>query len=193
MISDYGTLKTWLADRMNRTDLTNVIPDAVRSAHDIIVSEAVIAADLTISGQSTALPADFRQVDALYLVERPFSQLTEASPEITQNISGDGIPTVFRIDTTLLVYPSPQVTYKAKLLYSLSRTFFADDAATNAVLTRYPFAYAWLSLAELYGHILDDTRSERYLARGLGELRRLSMVEAGDASQGMLQVTSTAP
>lgn len=193
MISDYGTLKTWLATRINRTDATDVIPDCVRSAHDIIVGEAALAADLSISTQSTALPTGFRQAIGLWLVNRPMIQLSEASEEVTQYISGTGVPYVFRIDTTLKVYPTPAATYLAKLHYRISRDFFASDSATNAVLTRYPMVYAWLALSELHAHFLDEARSDKYLAKGLGELRRLTMVETSDATRAALQMSSIAP
>ena len=193
MITDYGTLKDWLASRINRSDLASVTPQAIRSAHDIIVGEMVLAADLTISGQSTAVPVGFREALSVWLVNRPMIQLSEASEEMTQYISGTGVPYCFRIATTLNVYPTPMKPYIARMVYRVSRTFFDVDADTNAILTRYPMVYAWLSLSELFGHTMDDSRSAQYLAKGMGELGRAMSVEVGDATRGALQMTSTAP
>lgn len=193
MIEDYGTLQTAIASRANRTDLTADIPDFIRRAHDIIVGEVVMSADLTISTQSTALPTGFREALILWLVNRPMKQLSEASEQVTQYISGTGVPYVFRIDTTLKVYPTPESSYLAKLVYRLARTFFSADSDTNAILTRYPFVYLYGSLAELYRHLLNDNQADRYEILFRSEIERINAVEVGDATRGALQMSSTAP
>lgn len=193
MITDYGSLQTAVASRANRSDLTADIPDFIRRAHDVIVGEVVMAADLTISTQSTALPTGFREALSVWLVNRPMKQLSEASEQVTQYISGAGIPYCFRIDTTLLVYPTPMSSYVARMVYRLSRTFFADDTATNAVLTRYPFVYLYGAMAELQRHLLDDNQADRYELLFRAEIERINAVEVGDATRGALQLTSVAP
>lgn len=193
MITDYGTLQTAVATRAVRADLTTMIPDFIRRAHDMIVGEVVMSADLTISTQSTALPTGFRDALSLWLVNRPMKQLSEASPQVTQYISGTGIPYCFRVDDALLVYPTPMATYSAKLVYRLERDFFADDDATNAILTRYPFVYLYGSMAEAMRQIRDAAEADRYELMFRAEIERINAVEVGDATRGALQMTSTAP
>lgn len=193
MIQDYGTLKTAIASRANRTDLTDWIPDFVRRAHDVIVSEVVMSADLTIATQSTALPTGFRDALSVWLVNRPMRQLSEASDQVTQYISGTGVPYCFRIDTTLKVYPTPLGAYSAKLIYRLARTMFSADGDTNAILTRYPFVYLYGAMAEVWRHQQNDTETDRYELLFRAEIERINAVEAGDATRGALQMTSTAP
>lgn len=193
MIADYGTLKTGVATRAVRTDLTDLIPDFIRRAHDIIVGEVVMAAPLTISTQSTALPTGFREALSLWLVNRPMKVLSEASEQVTQYISGTGVPYCFRIDTTLLVYPTPQSSYSAQLIYRIARTFFADDSATNAILTRYPFVYLYGAMAELNRHTVDTSQADRYEALFRSEIERINAVEVGDATRGALQMTGNGP
>lgn len=193
MISDFGTLKTAIASRANKSNLTDWLDDFVRRAHDVIVGEVVMSADLTISTQSTALPTGFREALSVWLVNRPMKQLSEASPQVTQYISGTGVPYCFRIDTTLLVYPTPMATYDAQMVYRLARTMFSADADTNAILTRYPFVYLYGSMAEVWRHLRDDTETDRYELLFRSEIERINAVEVGDATRGALQMTSTAP
>lgn len=193
MIEDYGTLKTAVASRANRTDLTTEIPDFIRRAHDVIVGEVVMTGDLTIATQSTALPTGFRDALSVWLVNRPMKQLSEASELVTQYISGTGVPYCFRIDTTLKVYPTPQASYDAMIVYRLARDFFDDDTDTNAILTRYPSVYLYGAMAELYRHLLNDTQTDRYELMFRAEIERINAVEVGDATRGALQLTSTAP
>lgn len=193
MIQDFGTLKTAIASRANKSNLTDWLEDFVRRAHDVIVGEVVMSADLTISAQSTALPTGFREALSVWLVNRPMKQLSEASSQVTQYISGTGVPYCFRIDTTLLVYPTPMASYEAQMVYRLARTMFSADADTNAILTRYPFVYLYGAMAEVWRHLRDDTETDRYELLFRSEIERINAVEVGDATRGALQMTSTAP
>lgn len=193
MIEDYGTLKTGVATRAVRTDLTDLIPDFVRRAHDVIVGEVVLTAPLSISTQETTLPTDFREAVSLWLVNRPMKQLSEASPQVTQYISGTGVPYCFRIDDGLLVYPTPQAAYSALLVYRVERTFFADDTDTNAILTKYPFVYLYGAMAELFRHLVDPAQAGQYEGLFRAEIDRINAVEVGDATRGALQLTSNGP
>ncbi len=73
------------------------------------------------------------------------------------------------------------------------RDFFEEDADTNAILTRYPFAYLYGAMAELQRHLLNDTQADRYELMFRAEIERINSVEVGDATKGALQLTSTAP
>lgn len=195
MITDYGTLQTAVITRSNRTDMTALVPDFIRRAHDIIVGEVVMAADLTLDDNTIALPTGFREALSLWLVNRPWIQVCEASSIQMQTLIGSsGRPAVFRIDgTDLILYPSPEQTYAGKLIYRLVRDFFADDEATNAILTRYPSVYLYGAMAELGRQIMDDTMTDRYEGMFRNEIARINQVETGDALRGPLQMTSTAP
>lgn len=193
MIEDYGTLKTAVATRAVRTDLTDLIPDFVRRAHDIIVGEVVLSAPLTISPQSTTLPIGFREALNLWLVNRPMKQLSEASEQVTQYISGTGVPYCFRIDDDLLVYPTPVSTYSALLVYRVVTTAFSDDTDTNAILTKYPFVYLYGAMAEVFRHTVDPNQANQYEGLFRAEIERINAVEVGDATRGALQLTSTSP
>lgn len=194
MIADYGTLQTALAARAVRSDLTAMIPDFIRRAHDMIVGEVVMSADLTISTQATALPAGFREALSVWLVNRPMKQLSEASPQVTQYISGTGVPYCFRVDDAdLLVYPTPMAAYSAKVVYRLARDFFEEDTDTNAILTRYPFVYLYGAMAELLRQTRDAAEADRYELLFRSEIERINAVEVGDATRGALQTTSAAP
>lgn len=194
MIIDYGTLRTAVARRAVRTDLTDDIPDFIRSAHDRIVGEVSIGADLSLTTEITALPGDFRLADSLWLVNRPWIQVCEASAHQMDTATGSGRPYIFRIDgADLIVYPSPEPAYSAKLLYKISRDFFADDEATNVILTQYPNVYLYGAMAELGRQTADDALISRWQGLYFSEIERINGVETGDVISGPLQTSSTAP
>ncbi|CAB4157916.1 hypothetical protein UFOVP679_55 [uncultured Caudovirales phage] len=194
MIENYGTLKAAVARRAVRTDLTDDIPDFIRSAHDKIVGEVSLAVDLTLTTGTTALPTDFRQVNSLWLVNRPWIQVCEASPEQMSTATGTGRPYIFRISgSDLIVYPVPEPAYPAKLLYQISRDFFATDVASNAILTRYPSVYLYGAVAELGRQTADDDLITRFQPMFFAEIVRINQIETGDAMRGPLQITSSAP
>lgn len=196
MISDYGTLQTAVAARAVRTDLTTLIPDFIRRAHDHIVGEVVLAADLTLSSNTVPVPTGFREAVSLWLVNRPWLQVLESSdPQMSYATgTGSGVPSLFRVSgSNLILYPSPEPTYPAKLVYRLVTDFFADDDATNAILTKYPFVYLYGSMAECMRQIRDAAEADRYELLFRSEIERINAVEVGDATRGPLQMTSNGP
>lgn len=195
MITDYGTLTAGLVSRSHRVDLASLMPDFIRRAHDLIVGEVVMGADLDLSLDTVAVPTGFREAVSLWLVNRPWVQVTEASPFQMQTLTGSsGRPALFRIDgANLRFYPAPEQAYSAKLLYRLSRDFFAEDSDTNAILTRYPFVYLYGAMAEIGRHLIDDGMIGRYEPLFRSEVERINSVETGDVLRGPLQATSSTP
>lgn len=196
MITNYGTLKAAVARRAVRSDLTNDIPDFIRSAHDRIVMDVVIGADLTLNAQTVAVPEGFRDPVSLWLNNRPWIQVTEASTQQIQasTVQGYGRPTLFAVSgSNLTLFPSPEGSWAARLLYSIGRDFFDDDDSTNVILTRYPNLYLYGAMADLSRQTFDNEAVARWEPLFFGEIERVNAAETRDVLRGPLQTTSTAP
>lgn len=125
---NYGELKASCARLMIRTDLTNDWPEFIRRAHDVIADQVALVAPLTLENAQAALPADFSSAVALWVY---------------------GAPVGFQVDgATIRGAIGHSASHPAFLIYRPSKAFFADDDATNTVLTNYPWVYRYGTLAE---------------------------------------------
>lgn len=186
-ITNYGELKTAVAARAVRSDLTSLIPDFIRRAHDIIVSEMAVQADLTLDAATESLPTDFRQLIAVAFIGDSTTSLTQATSDQMTGL-GTGKPYYYRVSgTTLYLAPTPSESYPAKVIYKLARTMFSLDADTNTALTRYPFMYLYGAMAELFAHSRNADEQSKYEALFRAEIDRANAAEREDAWPGALQ------
>lgn len=153
---NYGELKASCARLMIRTDLTDDWPEFIRRAHDVIADQIALAAPLTLENAQAALPADFSGAVALWVY---------------------GAPVGFQVDgATIRGAIGQSASHPAFLIYRPSKAFFADDDATNAVLTEYPWVYRYGALAEAGRFTRDMEFSAQNEAAFRGEIDRISQV-----------------
>ena len=75
-ITNYGELKTNVADWLNRSDLTSVIPTFIDGVHsklnrDLRVRQMVQRATASVDAEYSALPADFLEIRDIRLNTDP--------------------------------------------------------------------------------------------------------------------------
>jgi hypothetical protein len=179
-IIDFASLKAAVSARAIRADLTSLVPDFIRSAHDEIVNTLALCATLSLSDSTASLPSDFRLPVAIILDSFPATPLTLGNTDQVQNL-GSGRPTRYLFSgTTLTVAPTPDITYSARLLYKLARTAFSADADTNAALTRFPFLYLDGAMAELFAHARNADEETKYRQKFEAGLQQANSVELED-------------
>lgn len=150
----YGELQASLARLSHRTDLTADWPDFIRRAHDIITDEVALVADVAIVNRDGTLPTDLSLVLSVWI---------------------DGAPVDFSVTGGILTAcVSPAQPYTAKVLYRPSKAFFADDAATNTVLTDYSWVYRYGALAEAGRFARDNDATMQNEAAFRGEIDRVT-------------------
>jgi hypothetical protein len=183
-ITNYGELKTAVASRAIRTDLTALLPDFIRSAHDVIVGALAVCNTVSADAATETLPTDCREVIAIVVDGYPAWPLGLAHADQVEN-SGTGVPQYYKTaSTTLHLYPTPDDTYSLRVLHKLSRTMFSADADYNTALTRYPFLYLNGAMAELFAHTRNIDQEAKYrqlFARGL---EMAAQAETEDAYAG---------
>ena len=165
-ISTYGTLKSAIADFLNRDDLTAVIPTFISLAEaqmnrDIRHWRMEERATLTLSSQYTALPADWLQTTSLSLNNQRLEYVSRDNmlERAEQTSVYTGNPDSYTLTGgELEVYPRPSVSVDATLIYTQKIPALSDGAPTNWVLAYFPEVYLYGSLLHSAPYLQDDAR-----------------------------------
>jgi hypothetical protein len=158
-ITSYSDLVVAVRDWLGRSNDTTFLPDN-RVGEMIAFGEAEIyarlrvrqmetSADLTITAQSIALPADLIEVRRLYLDGTPILTLDYRSPpqfweETRSNTAGR--PSVYTIEgSSILIGQAPDATYTGKLLYYARP--LSLQTVLNSIFAANPDLYLYGALA----------------------------------------------
>ena len=169
-LTTYTELKAAVADWLNRTDLTAVIPDFISLA------EAEMKRRLRRTTESTTIyistgnmdgPTDMAEAIALRLsTGQGYSDtpLRLCTPEMlwerrARNGGTTGRPTDFAFyDGQLQFAPEPDQSYDGILLYYQQLTPLSGSVATNDVLEEAPDAYLFGALLQAAPYVEHDER-----------------------------------
>lgn len=191
-----ASIATWAT----RTDLTATIPDFIGWAQQEIGRRLrsrwmLTRADLAITGEFVAQPADFQALKSLHLAVSPRVNIDVVSPEIIEDSyswnSTQTNPEQVAVEGAQFHFgPAFSGTPTGKLLYYATPAALVVDADTNAILTRYPFLYLYGSLEALFRYLEDDNNAQIYGGQ-FGELiESINTSEAKDAMTGPLQTVA---
>lgn len=169
-IGTYDQLKAAVADFLNREDLTSAIPTFIRLAESRLDRELrhwkqTKRVTVSLSSQyNDVLPADFLQPVRLQLTDGPTGEVSPISVSQMLQLRGErsdqpGKPTNYALTAEdIEIYPTPDATYNASLVYFARTTPLATDAQTNWLLTEAPDAYLYGSLLHAAPYLKDDAR-----------------------------------
>lgn len=159
----YGELLTSLARLAIRSDLTADWPEFVRSAHDVIVDQIALVSDLTLVSAEATLPTDFSRVVSVW---------------------SKGSPRAWSVDvSTITAAVDASEDQPAKLVYRPAKAFFADESATNTVLTDYPWVYRYGALAAAGRFMRDGDLANTNEGLFRGEITRIAQASAMAAAE----------
>ena len=144
-ISTYSELQSSMADFLNRSDLTSVIPTFIalgeaRMNRDIRHWQMENRASTTIDGQYLTKPGDWVETIRLHLTGQKTSAMdllsTQAMADKRQgaeNVAGK--PRYYaHSEGQFEVFPTPDGSYAAELLYIQQIPSLSDSATTNWLL-----------------------------------------------------------
>lgn len=168
-IGTYAQLKDTIADFLLRDDLTAAIPSFIRLA------EARIDRDLRhwqqekrsvaeLDTQYSAIPADFLRPIRLQITDLPTGEVAPISTAQMLQLRGDrndrvGRPTNYALTAgSIELYPTPDNTYNASLVYYGRIDALSDSNTTNWLLTEAPDAYLYGALVHSAPYLKDDPR-----------------------------------
>ena len=184
-LSTYTELKSSVADWLNRTDLTSVVPDFISLAEAQIertlrTRQMIVRATASIDTEYSAVPADFLETKSIKLNTNPVTALVFESVDALDNLKSTtyisaGKPRYFGIvGSQVRVLPVPDNTYTAELIYYAKLAKLSSSNATNWLLTQAPDVYLYGSLMQAAPYLKDDARIPVWAAiytRGLEELQ----------------------
>ena len=169
-ISTFAELKTATANWLDRSDLTERIPEFIALAEArfnrilrIRDMETVSTAISTAAGtREYSLPTGFVQMKEFHLTTDPLTPLAYITPEMMTRIwagSGRGKPEIFTIIAdNVRLGPNPDAVYTTSMLYYKTFTALSDNATTNDMLTNNPDVYLYGTLLEAEPFIMNDQR-----------------------------------
>ncbi len=169
-LSNYAELQTAIADWLNRSDMTAVIPDFITLAEAFIrrevftMGEEISAPIDTVIDQGYVdLPNDFNALIGVnYNIMGKDVSLSQVDQHTIRRDYGgvSGYPVVYSVaDDKLLLAPTPSGVYSLNVNYYQ----FLDLAtnSTNNILTKFPDLYLRMSLLEA-ARYLSDRESVAY-------------------------------
>ena len=196
-LSTYADLKAVVADYLDRTDLTDQIPDFITMAeasfNRVIRQPDMITKNdsFSIAGRYTTLPTDTLEIVRIVLDLQPVIVLEYMTPEELSerrvSMTGTGKPYYFTTiggsANQLEVLRSPDQTYTASIIYYTRIPALADG--TNWLLTNHPDIYLFGALVEAEPYLKNDDRMPMWTSRldkALNDLRLQGQRERHTAS-----------
>ena len=178
-ITSYATLKTTIADYLNRTDLTAIIPTFISLAEanfqrNVRHWRMHKRVNSILDTEFSAVPSDYLEGIRWHITTAPPSVIEYASPieimnEKTKNNDTAGRPTLFAVvNQEFQVHPKPNQNYNSELLYYAKIPILSDRNSSNWLLEDHPDLYLYASLQASAPYLMQDERitlwNELYLS-----------------------------
>ena len=168
-LSNYTELKASIADFLNRSDLTSIIPDFITMAEASINREVrhyemENRATAELSGQYLDRPNDWVETIRIHLTgsgTRNLQLLSSASMadkrQGAENTTGE--PKYYsHVERAFEVFPTADGTYNVELYYYQKIPALSASNATNWLLTDHPDVYLYGSLMHSAPYLAEDER-----------------------------------
>ena len=175
-IGTFAELKTATANWLDRSDLTDRIPEFIALAEArfnrvlrIRDMETVSTAISTVAGtREYSLPTGFVQMKEFHLTTDPITPLAYITPEMMSRMwagSSKAKPQVFTIIAdNVRLGPNPDAVYTTSMLYYKTFTALSASNTTSDMLTNNPDVYLYGTLLEAEPFIMNDERVPLWLA-----------------------------
>lgn len=165
-ITTYDELQTAVANWLDRSDLTARIPEFIelteaRLNRRLRTRETSEIATATVSSEFTALPTDFLEDRALRITDgTTIYELLRESPETISQWKAwnntTSTPQYYTIQgAEFQVYPAPDTSYTATLIYRQKVPALTTSNTSNWVLVKAPDLYLYGALLQAAPYLRD--------------------------------------
>ena len=167
----FTELKTNIADWLNRTDLTSVIPTFITLAEarlnrQLRTTNQYTRATVSSSDQYLSMPDDFLEMRHIRMTSPKERDLVEiAAHNINEYTDtnflaslADAYPRYFVYGQSLRIIPTPAESITYELLYYAKVPALSTSNASNWVSTSHPDAYLYYSLLQAAPYLGEDER-----------------------------------
>jgi len=172
-LASYSDLKTAVANHLARDDLTSVIDDFIDLAEARLSRELIsrsqhkrATATTTTGDEYTVLPTDLRSIRLVRLNTDPRVVLDFMTPNDLYRAhpnAGQGKPRSYAVmGDEIALRPIPDDAYEVEIVYGEGVSALSDDNTSNTILSRYPDAYLYASLAAAARYLMDEQRAGYY-------------------------------
>ena len=199
-ISTYSELKTAVANWLDRSDLTDIIPDFIvlaetRHKRDFKIRrmETRVTANTIADTEYYTLPDDYIAMRNIKLNSDPKTALEYLTPEIMDRLnagSSTGKPKAYSIKgNNIQLRPLPDGVYEIEISYYKTFAALSDSNTTNDMLTHHPDAYLYATLLEAEPYLQNDKRVALWLQAY--EIARKAIIDSNerDRHSGTAPVT----
>jgi hypothetical protein len=170
-ITTFTELKSAVADWLNRTDLTAVIPSFIALAESqfnrderLRNQKSIVRATATFNAEYEALPGDY--LEMLNLTNQttvPFQKVQFLSLNQWDDYKRDfvtlQVPKYYTIvGNQLQLLPVPGSDIVAEMVYYAKITALSDASPANWLLTNHPEVYLYGTLIQASPYLKDDDR-----------------------------------
>ena len=184
-LSNYGELKTEIANFLNRDDLTSSIPSFIAMA------EASIGRDLRhwrqqkrvtagLDERFEDLPSDWLEMVHVYLsdgTELEYASLAEIARRKILTNDQAGKPKVYTLNSGQIEFiPAPDETYSVTLIYYARVPAFVENDDTSWLLLQNPDVYLYGSLIHSAPFLQEDARMATWAQLYSAAISNLNMV-----------------
>ena len=208
-INTYATLQTAVANWLDRSDLTDRIPEFIDLAearlNRVLRLQLMVNVDTTTLGSAAtlvagtrdyALPSGYLQMIDFALTTDPITPLSYITPENMNRMwagSQLGIPEAYTIFSnnssgtpvpTVKLGPSPAGTYTYSMMFYKKISALSTDNTTEAMLTDNPDIYLYGALMEAEPFLMNDARVQLWATAFQESVRALQEQDNKDRHSG---------
>ena len=192
-ITTFAQLSTAVANWLDRTDLTDRIPEFIALGEGLInarlrCKRMLQRSTTSASTQMIAVPNDYVALDGIYATinskDVPLDYISTELSALTDPISS-GPPTSYTvIGGEFRLVPAPDTAYTITISYYKQIPALTVSATTNWLLTLYPQVYVSAAVAVAYQYIMDDAREAKEMGRLEAEISQVMKRESADRMLG---------
>ena len=170
-INTFTTLKTAVADFLNRDDLTSATENFIALAESQInrdirhwKMEARSSGQQSPGDEYSQVPADWMETIRFHITDNgtsPLNLISRAamSDKRASNEDATGTPTHYtHADSQFQLYPTPSATTNTELLYYAKTTALSSSNADNWLLLEAPDVYLYGALLHSAPYLGEDER-----------------------------------
>lgn len=167
----FTELKTNIADWLNRTDLTSVIPTFITLAEarlnrQLRTTNQYTRADISTSDQYLSMPSDFLEMRHIRITSPKERDLVEIAAHSINEYTdsnfiaslADSYPRYYVYGNALRIIPTPSQSITYEMFYYAKVPALSSSNASNWVSTSHPDAYLYYSLLQASPYLGEDER-----------------------------------
>ena len=187
-ISTKAELHTAVANWLNRSDLTDRIPEFISLAEagfnrNLRTRDMLTRSTASVSTQYISLPTDFLEMSNIEITSTsPPRRLVYISQDRSddyreQNNDTSGKPNYWTIEgDAIQLLPTPDATYTVQLNYfqTIPALSSLADSGNNWLLSAHPDVYLFATLMQASPYLMDQEKTQIWdglLARSMQELQ----------------------